>query len=327
MREKCFLKHKISFCLPKFQLQIHLLGNRIDVRCAVRCCCCWLLHYRSVHITVTDENDNKHVCWCHISLQCLVNPEVVVISTSWWICLQRHRAVRIETLSWYSFHHLCLWWLLFICHLQTMSCCIAPGMEMLSSSTLTRRRRLSSCRASCLWVSSCSGINTSKAAGTPSTAAVLGVLRLPVCFWSHPGQIQSCQVPSVSGSAACAVCLWSETGERRFRALPRCCVIFKLSLFNCDVVSLCRSTNTPTRPSTLFTALWHSKSHLCCVFLSLSVCLPCSSLWSVTGQYNVPGLTSWYSSLTSAPFTCFCSPLCGNAFKFSLVCALYLACF
>lgn len=35
-----------------------------------------------------------------------------------------------------------------------------------------------------------------------------------VCFWSHPGQIQSHQVPSISRHAACVVCLWSKTGEK-----------------------------------------------------------------------------------------------------------------
>lgn len=36
--------------------------------------------------------------------------------------------------------------------------------------------------------------------------------------------------------------------------------------FDWDAVCFHRFTNTPTWPSTLFTALWHSKTRLCCVF-------------------------------------------------------------
>lgn len=98
---------------------------------------------------------------------------------------------------------------------------------------------------------------------------------------------------------------WNRWENRRKCSETSCCIFFQnLSSFDCDVVCLCRSINTPIWPSTLFSALWHSKTFL---FLSpvvaFSVCsVPLTDPW----LDNMPSAWPYVASpLLSAPFTCF----------------------
>lgn len=138
---------------------------------------------------------------------------------------------------------------------------------------------------------------------------------MTVSLWSHPGQIQSCQVPSVPWHEARVVCLWSETGEKPID-LALSFFFPEVVLLHFNTVCLRRFTNTPIWPSTLFTAFRHSKSISDCVFFSLSVCLPYSAHRSVTRQQNALGLALCTQFTDVSPIYLFLLPLCGNAFKF-----------
>lgn len=149
-----------------------------------------------------------------------------------------------------------------------MSCCIAQGTETLWKSTWTLITQPSLCPTSCLWVLS--------GCGTLFIRMRCSLSRLLLGVHSHPGQIPGIQVPSVTWPATRAVCLWSEAGERERKKTTsserRPSVATLHHLFCCNhAVCLCRSTNTPIWPSTLFTALWHSKLRLLlCACLSSS---------------------------------------------------------
>lgn len=117
---------------------------------------------------------------------------------------------------------------------------------------------------------------------------------------------------------------------RKCRSAISCCIFFqKLPSFDCDAVCLCRSINIPMWPSTLFSALWHSKTHLCGVFFLLPVvffCLFCPSQRSLTGRYSL-SLTSCNQYTVVSPI--YLLSLCGNAFKshFVMCAAFSMACF
>lgn len=86
------------------------------------------------------------------------------------------------------------------------------------------------------------------------------------------------------------------------------CKCFSSCFSNTEAVCLCRSTNTPTWPSTLFTALWHSKTHLSCVLCSSLII----SQWQrAAGQYAF-SLVHWRIKLLLLPVSC-------GTFKFGLL--------